>query len=336
MKKIRFAGLMLIAPLTLLCACGGGSTALTLDANWYKKTDTTTSITGTKEELEYAVTFKKSDLVTSTDYSLTYNEGTYKTLLQDEQYRFDDGTTTTLYHYSTRLDITGVYTLRDQTYSFVDFVVSDVYFLNIAEGLRPIKSVKTVHSTSPFISALSVPEKLEDAYRTYYFTATTQYDTDLTEATITTTDLSLDENDESRTTEVTSDIKGSGSFFDNEQILFALRGLDMTSAVSFRTINPLNNRTDMTVKIVQTPSAVSEARKVVVDGTEVDQVFDAYSFDIMYSVKNSGYPQTIVCAKKTSSTENAYRNVLLRYEAPVIYQYGTLTYVLTKADFTSI
>ena len=48
MKKIRLAGLLLLAPLTLLSACSGG-TPLSFTANWYRNTALGSSVNDTLE-----------------------------------------------------------------------------------------------------------------------------------------------------------------------------------------------------------------------------------------------------------------------------------------------
>lgn len=321
MKK-RLAALALIAPIACLCACSGAS-ALSLGANWYRQTDTTTGISGTSENLEYSVTFTSAG---NDAFYVTYDEGTYETALTSETVTLSDGTSEMGYRYYTEYAISGRYTVNGETgETFYDSITSEVIFRNVAEGLQPIRSLKTVKSTSPVSIS---PKTLEEAYRVYEYTYEVTYDNPISEAQIVYTRTLPSE----KVTEKTVAIKTKGSYLDNEQILFALRGLDMSASASFVSINPLDMQTS-TVAITS-PTATSETLTLNLNGETSLHTIDAYSVSLAYSGGTfTGQPQTLVYAKKQDVNDNTYRNVLIRMSVPVLQSLGTLNYTLIKAEF---
>lgn len=333
MKKIRLAGLLLLAPLALLTACSGG-VPLSFTANWYRNTALGASVNDTHEELVYEVTFTPAE--NEGGLEAEYDTGTYTTGLVNTNVTLSDGTTTEGYIYTTELSISGRYRLGSEVSdTFHDSVTSTVTFLRVTDGLRPVQSEKEVVSTS---ATVSVPETLEGAYTTYHYTYNVSYDASLSTATATYTDLTEKEDGTTAEPEVREyDIDGDTSFLDNEQILFALRGLDLSSAHSFRTINSVMGivSTVSTSSASSAPTAVKEKVNFTMDGTAVDEEIDAIQVDLAYTTKPSGQPQTLVYAATTDPANNTYRNVLLRMEVPVPNSLGTLVYRLTDAQFAT-
>ena len=128
MKKIRLAGLILLAPLTLLCACSGG-TPLSFSANWYRNTALGDSIGQTHETLTYSVTFTPSE-TSEEGLTVEYDAGTYTTELINDNVTLADGSTKEGYIYTTELSITGSYRLGGEVKEFSDFVTSQVTLLS--------------------------------------------------------------------------------------------------------------------------------------------------------------------------------------------------------------
>ncbi len=340
MKKKCVAGLILLLPLGLLAACGGGGpTTLSISPNWYA--NTTTSLTSySKEELTYDVTFQPPQV--EGDCTVTYETGTYKTTLETVSYDFKDGSSGRVYLYTTRLDISGQYTYKGTAgETFTDFVASEVYFHTTERNvLVPIESKKEIVSTSPvqnpgddmFFS------KVHYKYDVVYNTADAPNET-LQSAEITTTRIYRNEEDkeeEAAETE-TVKIKSKGSFFDNEEVLFAMRGLDMSAAAKFYTIDLRTyDVTGVTFsgapeKTVFTPA---KDNPLTVDGTAVAGDIQAYTLHFYYDSDHSGPARTAVyAAKLDDSRNNTYRNVLLQLEDPIPYGYGTFYYTLRSATF---
>lgn len=336
MKKIRLAGLMLLAPLTLLCACSGG-VPLSFAANWNRNT-ADSSVSNTREELVYEVTFTPSETPAGT-LTAEYDEGTYTTLLENKNLTLSDGSSQEGYIYTTKLTISGRFRLGSEvSETFTDTVTSTVSFLSASQRLKPVKSEKEVVSTSPVASS---PSSLENAFTTYHYTYDVSYDAGLTTATAVYTDLTEYKTEEGETVRRDSetreyDITGDTTYLDNEQILFALRGLNLSSAAAtFRTINQVMGIVaEVSTSANSTAaSSVKENVDFTMNGEAVKQEIDAVEVPLTYLTTPSGQSQTLVYAATTDTNSNTYRNVLLRMEVPVLQSLGTLVYTLKEATF---
>lgn len=329
MKKIRLAGLLLLAPLTLLSACSGG-TPLSFTANWYRNTALGGSVNDTLEELTYEVSFTPAE--NDSSFSVEYDTGTYTTRLINANIALSDGSTKEGYIYATELTISGRYRLGSEvSEDFSDRVSSSVSFLPVTDGLKPVKSEKEVLSTSPIVS---LPETLEGAIETYHYTYDVSYDAALTTATAVYTDLNA-ETPAPETREYAID--GTTTYLDNEQILFALRGLSLSSVATFRTVNSVMGIvTEVSTGTSTTgPTSLKESVDFTMDGTAVKTEIDAVQVPIIYQSTPSGQQQDLVYAATTDTNNNTYRNVLLRMEVPVLQSLGTLVYRLKEAAFTT-
>lgn len=329
MKKIRLAGLLLLAPLTLLSACSGG-TPLSFTANWYRNTALGGSVNDTLEELTYEVSFTPAE--NDSSFSVEYDTGTYTTRLINANIALSDGSTKEGYIYTTELTISGRYRLGSEvSEDFSDRVSSSVSFLPVTDGLKPVKSEKEVLSTSPIVS---LPETLEGAIETYHYTYAVSYDAALTTATAVYTDLNV-ETPAPETREYAID--GTTTYLDNEQILFALRGLSLSSVATFRTVNSVMGIvTEVSTGTSTTgPTSLKESVDFTMDGTAVKTEIDAVQVPIIYQSTPSGQQQDLVYAATTDTNNNTYRNVLLRMEVPVLQSLGTLVYRLKEAAFTT-
>lgn len=329
MKKIRLAGLLLLAPLTLLSACSGG-TPLSFTANWYRNTALGGSVNDTLEELTYEVSFTPAE--NDSSFSVEYDTGSYTTRLINANIALSDGSTKEGYIYTTELTISGRYRLGSEvSEDFSDRVSSSVSFLPVTDGLKPVKSEKEVLSTSPIVS---LPETLEGAIETYHYTYAVSYDAALTTATAVYTDLNA-ETPAPETREYAID--GTTTYLDNEQILFALRGLNLSSVATFRTVNSVMGIvTEVSTGTSTTgPTSLKESVDFTMDGTAVKTEIDAVQVPIIYQSTPSGQQQDLVYAATTDTNNNTYRNVLLRMEVPVLQSLGTLVYRLKEATFTT-
>ena len=325
MKIKRLAGLAALLPLVLLSACRN-VTSLTYGSYWYGDTTNSNIFSGETETLEYAVSFVPSE---SAKLRIGY-EGTYTMRLGDEN-RLVDGASVPCYHLNTELAVTATFTLGNDSMTFEDSVVSDVYFLSAADGLRPLESSKTVVSTSPLNANPASLDK-DIAYHTFRYSTHTVYNADLSSAMFTLTNLDPEANDAAK--EVTIALGNKGSYLDNEQLLFALRGLDMTSTENFRTINP-TKRTEEKLAFSEAPEAVLQPASFTLNGEEINAEIEARKVSLAYQSEASGQTQTFVYATHSGAAGNRYRHVLLTYEAPAIQSVGTVVYTLKSANFTT-
>lgn len=346
MKKRNFAGLLVLAPLVLLTACTS-TPELSFESNWLSYT-TQQTVPATNageaiETLKYNVSFTRYDSALNAPFKVHYSDGTYTASLYSTPVTVD-GKDETAYLYRTELKIKVSFTLNEnRSDTYEDTVRSETVFLNVRQNLKPISSTRTVDSHVPLYSPSSKPSALLDdkgngvAFGHYNYTTETDY-TETNKAKIKYTNLLLTQAEEGEqadnVSEHTVSTKGKGSYYDNEQILFLLRGVELSSALSFRSIDPTTRTVDK-VKIADGPTAVQEACKFTEGGTVTEAAIDAYEISLAYSKSNAGASQKCVYAKKVSSDGNRYRNALLRYEQPVMYSHGTLTYTLAEAKFSS-
>lgn len=323
MKKIRLAGLLMLAPVVMMTGCGG-AIPLSFATNWYANTALGADIGDTLEQLEYKVEFSAPS--SANPFTVTYQTGTYVTTLKSEVRALSEELNEMVYVYTTQFNISGQYSLDGKKGAeFTDSVTSEIVFRNTAKRLAPVSSKKTVVSTAPTSLA---PVSIETAYATYRYTYETQYDLDLTKVTTTYTP----EKGEKRVSEVA--LGSDGTYLDNEQILFALRGINLSTVASFRTLNTVAGGVQ-TVSTLEPTTTEYELTGASIDGVPQTGKISAIKAKLAYQTTYSGPTRTLWYAKMTSSSANVYRNVLLRMEDPLLYGLGTLNYTLSSAQFAN-
>ncbi len=321
MKKLRIAGLLLLAPLTLLTACGGES-KLELNSNWYANT-TANEVRGT-ETLTYDVSFIKP--TTEGAFGVVYEGGTYTTALSGETVTIAGVGDETVYVYTTTLNVNGYYFLNDQKSSFSDEVTTSVKFRRADFGLSPISSTSDVSAT---VLLTANPTTLDGAIKETHITRETKYDLSTNKATVTTTDLTK----QTPTPATQEFVLPNGTFFDNEQLLFALRSISLEKQVGVYSIDPQTNTLEQVV--TYSPTAVDYSMSgVSINGEPCSaEKVSAYSMTVNYNKIMSGNGRTVWYAQKTSNNSNTYRNVMLCMETPLLYNLGTIRYSLKTANF---
>ena len=324
MKPKRLLMLLPVLPLSLLCACGGAITDLTFNANWYRNTSLRSNLEGTLEQLEYAVTFDAAD---KHGFAVSYSDGVYKTELKNGQVELDDSKREG-YFYTTDLTINVCFELNgEKSEVFEDRVHTEVQFLSAADGLRPVKSYMEVYCHAPMTDT---PITLSGSYAENFFSYTVEYDDELTRAETEFCNLVSESKPQSKSFK----LKGAGSFLDNEQILFALRGVDLSVGATFRSINYVQNKPEQ-ISFTNTGTKTA-AVDFEMDGTQVRlEELAVHTVSLSYSSSGAGQPRSLVYAQTTDPTANTYRNVLLEMQVPVYYTLGTLNYKLVKATFTN-
>lgn len=326
MKKIRLFSLLALAPLLAAGACGGAPAALAFQSNWYRNPRIGDNIENTLEELEYEVSFLSTP---QNGFSAAYS-GTYRTVLKNQTLSLDSSQKEG-YVLTGDLQMDVTFTLNGVTGETKhNFVASRVEFLSVGDRLSPVRSQKEVLYDAP----MGAPSSLEDCSHEYHYTYGVEYDDALTQAATTYSDLNPASN--GTTPEpVRKELKiGSGAtFLDNEEILFAMRGLDLSASLTFRSIHfELGSVESIRLESV---TATNVPVSFEADGELVDTSLAALSVSMRYAGKYGGQAQTLVYAKKESDTSNPYRNVLLSMEVPALQSLGTWRYTLKKAAFTA-
>ncbi len=331
-KKLLIAtSLVMAVGLTALTGCSS-AVSTSFSANWYKNTSLSTNISGTDETLVYKVEYDGSEK-TNGAYTLNYENGVYTTRFTNTTYTWSDGSVENVYSYTTSFSVDITYTVNGESATYTDSVTSNVIFRACDKSLTPIKSEKTVSSHSP---AKNSPESLEEAVAYYNYTFVTQYDKEVGSANLTYTKLAGDTSslkDNSKDFAIADDY----SYLDNEQLLLAIRGMDMGSSAS-ETVLCLNASTKAVQAINVSNSAVSEGEfKFNLDGVDMPENGHKLTYNevsVAINSVQSGTAQTCYFAERTSAENNVYRNVMLYMSAPLPYSLGSLTYTLTDADFS--
>lgn len=331
MKKKRFASLLIVAPLALLAACSS-TPSLVLESNWYLDTGTKDVQDNFEETLVYAVSFEKSAAAQNGKFYLDYPDGGTYTV------KFEDGEVNgkKTYVYSTELKMKVVYSLNGTSREFNDVVTTRVEFLDVQNELRPLSSIREVHGTTPLASPTSAPDSLDKAYAKLDYKNEIAYDWNEEIAHFTQTNLSSEATETNKQTEEI-DVDVNGLYFDNEQFFPLLRAAELSSAMVIYTIDPTDTKKHRADKIAVTdgPTAATLKQSVKLSGdTEaVERDFNVTEISLRYNKANSGGAQKYTIAQRTARDHNSYRNVILKYEYPVIYSHGILTYRLTEANF---
>ncbi len=325
MKPKKLAPLALALPLALLAACAAADPGLAFSARWFPSPSHPDQ-TKASETLEYTVSTAEIENKQPDALYAEY-EGNYRATLEYTVYN-----SVPSYHFTGDFTAAVTYTGQD---AITETVRSEVWFAlenDKTAPMRPFYSVRTVDSVVPDVSAEGSP------LTHYHYTFAVTYDWEADKAAVKFDNLLGDGTDSFRKDgakdeEATVDLRGNGTYLDNEEILFALRGVSLEGGVSFRSINPVKDKTYRCVPVsTQTSTAVEYETNFMQNGNEVKEKIDAHRITIGYTEGNTGSPRTYVYAD-TVSGENTYRNVLLEMREPLIGGMGTLVYTLSAAKF---
>lgn len=337
MKKKIFAALALVATTFVFAACNNTNQKLSFNPNW-EAGILSEATTATKETLTYEVTHTPGAFLNEGSFTVAYGgvdnvtPGTYTTTLEY---------TATGYEYKTELKLPVVFTLASgETVTKEDVITTHAVFKFAANSLQPVSSTKRVHCHSPNnISATTI----ERTYTEFDYEFHIQYNDDLTGGTLTRTDYSKDLTllvykdrypEKKAVTEFEIDQKKL-TYLDNEQLLFAFRGLSSANIASAQSMNVYNASLLTMEKITTTPAAETKTDfKFSLNGGEkLDREVAYIPVSIKSDNKHVENEQVLWYAKTTSNDSNAYRNVLLKMTVPMHYGLGSLTYTLSDATF---
>lgn len=256
-----------------------------------------------------------------------------------------------LYYYKTELTIPSVtFTFNEESVTFNNqTVVSESYFMPVAEYLAPVYTVREVHRAVPTdlqVGALKdcyaeINMKYESFYSLYGGNVLSHI-----------TDLSK-ENAEPSDYEVGGLTGYTNSVFDYtylDIVVRAMRGLYSSSALSFTLYTPGLQPRDYTVSVgdkallsdaEKSAAQLAEVQAVLegknmftpqpVEGSETGEVtkLKTKSATVSYSGGSfSGVSQTYWFA--VGDKNNETRTVMVKYSEPIVYGLGTLEYVLTQ------
>lgn len=334
MKKSFGYIALLLACLLLCTACG--ETPVTLTANWHGNTGTTTGISNTYEKLVYSVTYDATDVKTETKgYSLEYRNGVYTTVLQNDTYTRENGSVELVYKLTSTFTIDGKITCGEESLDFSDSSESEVYFRTVDKQLFPVYSHKKMHTTTP--KAMAATE-LKNVYAVYDYETFATYSADGTSVDLVYKAKEKPEDEtykieETKTLAVPSD---GYSFFDNEQLLFMMRGMTFTGTANRVHILNASARTVQTLILSNTSQKVEMTFNALKIGEGEAQQYKiaTNTVTVQLDATMRGPNQTFAYACPVDGAVNTYRNVLLHAEVPLSYSLGKFVYSLTEAQFT--
>jgi hypothetical protein len=274
------------------------------------------------ETLTYNVTYDNENVSQLVNYTLDYSNGVYTTHLVGEE-----STDGFIYTYTTELNITVKFTLGNESKEFTDTMTSEVKFKSA--GLQPISSKKEFKSHSPNDSQSM---SLEDCYDFYHYTVETNYLDDCTNGT--SVIKSLDP-EKLGSNEYSFEIdQAKFTYLDNEQLLFALRGIrPTTTSAKVNVYSPFVNA----IQRVAISFTAEETREMKFsrNGAEAKtETLTVRPASIVLDERNPGATQKVLVAKHSEAEGgNKNHNVLMHWETPLSYNLGTLKYDLQDMTY---
>ncbi len=325
MNKKKFLSIGSIAlGAVLLASCGNINYKVKFSENW--NLDTTQEIQANAvETLVYDVNFTGSSNADTQYRRLDYGKGSYVTTLKSE---YSDAESAYIYRYTTKLEIPVTFECKstgEVSETMTDTVTSEVLFKSAQQGLKPISSTKTVVSHSP--TTVDQPTSLAECFVYYNYSVETTYDEDLSGTSVLTNHLK----ENAKATTKFENADDDYNTLDNEQLLFAIRGITSLSSQKFNVYNA-SWRVSQLVALTAS-SADSDEFTFKKGETEFKATIEYVPVTLKLDVKNSGSEQTVWIAKTTELLNNVHRNVILHMEMPLSYTYGTLEYDLVQANF---
>lgn len=320
MKKKKLGTILaLTLGITCLSACTDNDKNVVFGRYWQENA---TVMQDVDETLEYDVSFKASTGMNGLGYTFTYDNGKYVTALKSEKLGEK-----TVYRYTTSLNIDVTYTKNGgEPETKSDWVETEVVFSTIGESLRPITSEKKFVSHTPINS---VPADSQSCYVRYAYEVKTTYTDDGERGTSV---LTTDFDDEEKKTVLEGQTFSLGSkytYLDNEQLLFALRGISAeTSSTQVNIYSPFAEEKQR-VQITFNDDDFGGEFLISENGSEATKKTIPYQ-EVTVGLKEtySGASQTLWIAKPNDVSKNTYRNVILKMETPLSYNFGSLIYTL--------
>ena len=226
MKKFFAVFICTVLCVTVLAACSSAPISAVTRSGFLKKNDVKT-VSYVSEHCEYGVSYIEAEKpVVSAKYSLAAANSYLKTDLTVVESDGSFGEAGKDYYlFATETHIEGSYEIDGEKTDCVNDISSKVYFLGVGDDLRPVYSEKTVNAQS----LESLNGKL--SVKKYVYSISTKYDGKKAIVTFTpdkensTGTFSLDGGYE-------MDKVSDGNYFDNEQLLFAPRAMDLKSGFS--------------------------------------------------------------------------------------------------------
>lgn len=348
----------LIIPFATACGCGCNAVTLNFNDN-YTPTGTGNALDGYTETAVYDVSFKLGEKATSTIVGITSGDydlkGTYEikfthsnlNALKEKMNADDDFAAVTkdyegaIYVLTTALYMEGSYKIGEETIEFKgenkDVITSTVYFQNMEHGFKPVYAVKEYKSTTP-INLLTVKKMRYKITTTYFKNSVNSF-------------IESDDEDtlayfrangivKKDATSKNRQVKKVTSTFDNDQLLFVIRGLLTKKFNSTLNVFEPTEAAKKTLNVKVSTDTASQttaalSKEVGSDSTTAEKTFDCYKTIITLNDKSySGTSKTAYFVNKENAEKESqpklYANVMVKFIDPIVYLNGSLEYTLTS------
>ena len=317
-KSVVAISTLLIAS-SLLASCGGGSNKVTFGAYWYKDSSVSAEV-GAIETLSYGVSFTPGAGI-GKNYDISYSNGEYVTTfgLVEENGK-------TFYRLSSTMTIDVTYTFNGNTETFTDNTVSVVEFEKNT-ALTPIKSYSSIQSHTPQQS--NKTNEISGCYTAFDYSVTVTYNGAGGNSIVVDNDT-----DKQMPHEFTFRDADDYTFIDNEQLYFAMRGLQPTNT-TLLVYAPFSKSVQKIQANFGTKVTGEEFTFIRNDETEASKhTIDYYPVNLLLAEKNPGAPQLVkvACITNDNPKRNNNRNIILEIQTPLAYNLGTLSYKLKSAQ----
>ena len=294
----------------------------------------------------YATEFDWSSDTVAEGYRMT--QADVDSLPEADKARMD-GTKETVYVLETELKISGEYVFgngeatTENSVQFSDYINTKSYFRSARNGLEPVYSTQSVHTTTPLaLRPLSADEMCEELEYTY----TVSYNFECTQAQYT-----FAEDGAQAETKTANKLQGTYSMFDNNTLYTAIRGMSLSSSFGATVslfvpadgglvnVNitgggrgELNTETQSGI-IKALKDAYGEPEVPESDKEEEDTASHSYLYYNLVSVRLSdskGAARTAMYSAVDDEDDNTYRATMLYLNQPLSYNLGRWEFTLDK------
>ena len=324
--KRSFSILIILSMLAfVLSGCSSTTSATSIKANWYTE-NSQENIVYINENLVYNVVYNaatdKNTTLDVEDFSGTY------------EMNFSSSSDFENYILTTKLTTSGKYVnsvTSSETPFCNDTVETETTFKSVKNKLKPIKSNKKYNGHSPLNSG---------EIELYQY----EYDTVYEGSTATTTLISHSDNITNQSeTKTFAKIDKTYTYFDNDQLFFAIRSLDLgeSTSVSISSVIPIDEELKtISVKVTDDEPYVSfnlkdlgvkENNVVLTDDKNV-RTIKTY---IGLNATMTGATTTCYYAVKGDNYAD-YKARLIKMESPLPYDLGKMVYTISSVDYSEL
>lgn len=319
MKHKKHIATLAVAACLCATACSQSQPS-SFNATWRKialDANETVEFSGA-ETAEYELSFEKGS---NTAYSVDYTNGSYVTSLSSHEGK---------YLYETTLKANVQYDYNgEKTSVFADEITSSVLFESTQKGLAPVRSEKrfAVH-----VPSSPTPASLSSCYSEYYYVVSTDYTTNVcsidyfTDATFSTPHATF------RSTNSSFENDGKYSLVDNEELYVATRALKGSGTNTLYVYNT-SAAALQKVQVAASSKKTTDFTFEIVGREATTHAISYIPYTISIKEDNPGESHELWIAETTETTNNEYRNALLKIKTPLTYNLGSLIFNLKKVSF---